>query len=784
MNKETLEFVHGVENLVDDELIHEDAASNAQNWFSQDAKLQLIPGKLLIGAAGVAGAITGEIMGFRPDGTKIHWRKAGTKIQYLVGSTWTDVITGLTQDADYAFSNYSSLAGDFTFATGVDGIFKMNNANPGSYLSLYNSFLNFKGLSFIDRGRMLMWNLATDKTGLYGSKIDPQDSDVYTSVTNEILGTGDGATKTFTGTLAYKSDPLSNAFGLIISGPTAAGTAITGISKASQAVITSVAHGLSVGDTVIVSGITSTIMDGTGTIDYDDVTSVVGTGTAFTTQLKVGGNIYVIVASHSVALQITNISDDTHLEVKRIYASGFTGLAFKFSNMGEINNMPLKVVGVPTADTATVSIDSTNFTMYQSGGTLTKAEVLTDNNNGALSSISGATGSINYITGAYSITFENAPQTGEFIFASYQHENSNNGGVTDFTHSADRIAGEGFVVRQDKGGDPILNVLVGPDGAYYSLKSTSSYRLEISADDTSIDNNIYREEIGIPSWRAGLSIDEGIVFMNTANPQKPEFTLLERNPIGNSVDPKTYFPEFKFANYNYDDCTLGSVERYVIIACKSQNATKNDTVLLCNLQAGTVDITNYQGRTFVKDSGLLYMGSSVTESVFNLFSGYDDDGFPISNFWISKGENYETSSLKKYRKIRLRGHITSTQSYAVYASYDDAGFQLVGTVTGKGSYVDYSTPQSVGSNQIGNTQIGGDVLSNVYAYSLEIRLKKVPKFRKRKLQFVALGYGYVDITYEMDWEISLYEDKIPGRFRQKQNVSLDGTATDLPNPQF
>jgi hypothetical protein len=63
---------------------------------------------------------------------------------------------------------------------------------------MYDSAKNFKGKSIITTGRMLMWDLPNDKTGLYGSYIDAQTSAVYTTITGE-------ATTSLTGTLAFKA---------------------------------------------------------------------------------------------------------------------------------------------------------------------------------------------------------------------------------------------------------------------------------------------------------------------------------------------------------------------------------------------------------------------------------------------------------------------------------------------------------------------------------------------------------------------------------------------------
>lgn len=624
-NKEIPLYKTGVHNLLDNEVIPTDAAQSANNWYTADGKIKLIPGKLLVGAEGVTGKVTGEIFGYKIDGSKVHWRKVGTKIQYLAGSTWTDTVTGLTSTADYSFTNYSSLAGTFTFAIGVDGIYKMHNANPGSFSTLYDSTKNFKGKGFINKGRMILWDRPEDKTGLYGSWIDNQravsgSTGVYTAVTGE-------ATASLTGTLAFKAGGATrNCF--------------------------------------------------------------------------------------AVAITIT--------------ASG---------------------------------------------------EVYTDNYLGVLTGSLGGTGTINYITGAYTLS---NPGVGT---AAYQWENSNLRGVTDFSKSATRLAGEGFQFPQDEGGDTILNVLIGSDG-YYSMKKQSAYRLLIDPNDTDAVNEIYRKELGLLSYRGGISTSKGIVFINTANQEKPEMTILQKNLTGDAFESVVLFSHFKFSNYLFDDCTIDMYDRFIVVACKTSDATNNDTILLCDILNKTVDITSYSARTFARNEGLFYMGSSVSETVYQLFTGFDDNNFSISNFWTGKSETWGESKLKKYRKIRLKGAISPDQSYEVYISYDDAGNQLVGTVLGSGSYVDYSSPQDIGSNTIGSAQIGGDVVSNVYPYFVEIRLKKVPKFRKRSVTFVALGIGYVDIDSQLDKDIELYQDKIPTRFRQKQNVSLDGETVDQNNPQF
>ena len=181
-------FDSATHNRLDDEGIPSDAAQASENWVTVDGRIEIARGREFVGAEGIAGRNDGVHFGYKNDGTEVLYQKVGTEIQYFNPTTlaWVSVVTGLTDEVDYTFSNYASLAGSFVIATGPDGIYKFHTANPTSYISLYDSTKNFKGYSFIDKGRMIMWGVTKDKTGLYGSKIDAQDSTVYTTVTGEI----------------------------------------------------------------------------------------------------------------------------------------------------------------------------------------------------------------------------------------------------------------------------------------------------------------------------------------------------------------------------------------------------------------------------------------------------------------------------------------------------------------------------------------------------------------------------------------------------------------------
>lgn len=615
-------FTSGTHNLVSDELIPNDAASDSLGWQTRDGKIELMYGRQAQGAEGATGKVWAKHVGFKTNGESVFFRKVwdGTegKIQYLNVSTWTNVITGLT-NSDVTFTNYASVSGNYVYVGGPqDGLFKIVTANPGDYADVYDATKNFKGYMFIDKGRAIMWNTTTDNSGLYGSHIDAQDSDVYTTVSGEAFSGGSG-------TLAFK----------------AGGT----------------------------------------------------TRTCF-------------------------------------------GAAFTITGSGEL---------------------------------------YTDNFDGTLTGNAGGTGTINYMTGAFTIS-DTAAGTVE-----YQWEDSNANGVTDFSKSATRLAGEGFVVRQDAGGDSI-KVVIPFDGAYFSFKENSVYQFTLDVEDTNPKNELIRTDVGVNTLRSVVGTSVGIMYLNTGNPSRPMVNILQRNPIGDNFITTPYFPQFKFQNYTYNDTALFAWDKYLLVSV-AQDSANNNRLLLCDMQEKTVDIAPYGLRCFAQDSGFLYGGDPVSQTSYELFTGFDDMKGKVQNYWISKGDTLGIKELKKNKHFIFRGEIDPAQAISVSVSVDDGEFQRVGTILGTGDYVDYNSTYAIGTTFVGQGTIGGDDDKTIYGFLMKLKVR-MPKYRKRTIRLEALEYGYCAIQQITDFDVWQYEDKLPKKYRSKQNVSLDGATTNQDTPTY
>lgn len=724
-------FKSGCQNLLSNEIIPQDAAQDELGYITQDGRMKLVPGRIIKGNdLGVTGLIRGLHFGVKIDASLVLYRKTETTLDYYDSGSdsWVNILTGLTSGSEASFADYSSLSGNFVFFGNVDGLWKINNANPGSAIKLTDPLRNFIGNFFIDKGRMILWNKSifgktnsSDPTGLYGSRIDPQTGSVYRTVTGEQAGSSGSAA--YSGTLVKMTNLT---FTVTIANP---------------AVFTLNNHGFASGQGIVLAT--------TGALP-----SGLTAGTTYWV-MPIDANTFNLSATPPsvgslVALTTTGSQSGTH------------------SVVATTRNM----FGLTISATV--------------GG---QTETFTDDFLGNLKSNLGSVGTINYATGAFSLTFSGT--TSSNPTASYQYEDSNQGGVTDFTSDGTRLSAQGFVERQDHGGDPIMIVVIGQDGNYYSLKQFSAYQLTISADDKTFTNQIYYEQMGIPSRNACVATSKGIIFLNTNNPDKPEMTILQKNLVTSTLLPAVIFPGFKFANYDFSDSYFDTYERYIVVSCKTFGAAQNNRILLCNISDNTVDVAPYEARMFAKDTvANIYVGSPITQNVYQIFSGFDDLGNAINNFWMGSADQYGNlksrslrwrmirEQLKKFRYYKLKGNIALSQVVQVYISYDDAAFQLIGTILGSGSYVNRASPDTIGSNYIGQQQIGGAAIANTYPYFAELKMKNQPKFRKRTIKLVATGIGYFDFAFASDFDIMLFENRLPAAFRSKQRVSLDGTLTD------
>jgi len=510
---------------------------------------------------------------------------------------------------DISFTEYITVAGNQTWLSSPNSsLYKIMTANPGSINDQYNSAKNYKGFIRTVLNWLYLWNIKTDKTGIYRSYIDAQ---IYTTVSAENVGTGNGATLTFTDTLAFKGGGAKRTcFGVLVT-------------------------------------------DG--------------------------------------------------------------------------------------------------------------VETFTDNFSGGLTGSAGGTGTINYTTGALSVTFAVAPLNLQAITCDYSWEDSTNNGIADFTFSTPRTAAQGDLLREDIGG-AIRNIFNYAEQEYV-VHDENTWRVAYSDDDLTVSNRIFRERVGIKNWRAAISTGDGIFYIDTSTPEKPYFRRLTFESNSLEVLPSPITLNVDLAGYVFDQSVSYEWGDYILFFFKSANSSNNDTTMVYHKIWKSIDILNYYVSCAENYGGTLLGGDSLSNNVQRLFTGFTANGSTITNYWVGNLSLLQIEELKKFKRLTIKGQIDVDQSIDVFLSYDNANFVQVGTISGSGDYVSATPRNVIGSPQVAESEIGGGGTGiSAYDYTYEMRVRS-PKFDRVKIKFMATNVGYASVSEINYYDIQLYGQKNLNRFR-------------------
>lgn len=394
-------------------------------------------------------------------------------------------------------------------------------------------------------------------------------------------------------------------------------------------------------------------------------------------------------------------------------------------------------------------------------------EVYTDDYNGVLTGSLGGTGTINYTSGAFTLSNAGVGTAG------YQWENSNNTGITDFTKSATRTAGQGFVFRQDDGGGDAQFIASYAD-IEFCLHKNKTWQLILTSTDTNATNLIYRDNVGIPNWRAAKASGSGIYYIDDTDLADPQFRILTLNQTSGEVIPQSVSKRkaksgaawgLDLSGYLFDKGVTWEWGEYILFACRTSGSTANDTVITFNKLTQSLDKHDLKANCFATYNGALLVGDSISSNVYTAFSGFDDDGSVIANSWEGSLSTLDIEELKKCKKLVVQGLIGAEQMLEVYASVDNGDFTLVDTLSGDGTYVDRGQAISVGSLTLGRFEIGGGG-EGVTAFNYEKALRlNLDKFYQVKLKYEATGIGYVSVNKYRFYDIRLKGAKIVSKYR-------------------
>lgn len=668
--------------IKDLKMLEDGQTPDSLNWITgrYGDHIELRRGSALLGLTNIAGVgnVTSIGVGQTHNQVQVPFFTYGQKIKYYNATTGDTVEAGsnilpLAAASDsLSIMPYSSVAGDFVYITSPNSsIYKIPTANPGSVVDLKST--NFRGHAKIDSNVMFMWNrndtYNNKYTGvLYESKSDgTQVLSGYGNNTAQTLATGNGATKLYTGTVpGYVAN--TTVFNTEVVGAISAGISVTGITKATLAVVTANNHGLVAGDPLFMTG-------------------VVG--------------------------------------------------------MTQINGLIGFVTTVTDANTIVISINSSAFTAYSSGGTLYKAEYWIDDKNGGMNSSAGGTGTINYATGAYSITFITAPLNAVVIYTQYYYEGAT-GSIADFV-----TAPATFFNQYDGGGD--LVAVFPFDQVEYCFHLLKTWYLNINAATPT--NLPYRSQLGLPSLNGGFATDDGIVFLDNSLISQPKVKALTvENASATAVItvvPMNLSDSLDLSAYGFSNTVMFRWGDFDIMACSASlngvPQTQNTIFFVRNTYSGLWDMLDYPASCMAQYNGTLIAGDSLSNNVYTLFSGSDDQGSLINNFWKSKLFNLGNPGMKQFNRFVIKGLIQQTQNIDIYFSFDNGSFTKFQTISGTGSYVNLGNPMNVGSNTVGSQVVGGGGTINAYPFEFEFSVAgPIAEYVQVQLAANSIGWAQVE----------------------------------------
>lgn len=383
-------------------------------------------------------------------------------------------------------------------------------------------------------------------------------------------------------------------------------------------------------------------------------------------------------------------------------------------------------------------------------------ETFTDNGNGVLTSNFGGTGTINYATGAMSVTFS-AVTTGA-VTCSYYRADETSGGVLDFSFtSPTRTAGEGRYFSQFDGGG-VLNAVFPLASVFYSFHALKTWQTTIPTDDddtgaTPATNLPFRERMGVSYPYSVYGTSTGIHYVNNANPSLPEvytLRLYTGATAANIAAPELISKQLDLSSYAFDKAVVFQWGIYILVSCQRirNGATDadNSRTLIYNQRTGVWDMTDYAATRFAEYNGQLLGGDPYSNNVYVLFSGFDDLAENVTNYWTSGETNHGIEGQKRTTTMVVDGLIQAPQSIDVALSFDGGDFVTVKTISGTGTYVDSSRSVAVGSQTMGSKDVGGG--DTIYASPFHIEFPmNSDRYEYVRVRLQATGGGYAQVNY-------------------------------------
>ena len=632
-----------------------------------------------------AGKVNGLAVAETSKGVQIPFWAAGGNIYYFNSATSDYQLSGtLTATEDMSMQYCQDLFGPYIYAGSQNT--GMNLIPVGNPTTIYQAAgtglqMNIAGNFTIRQNYLFLWNYlnlvskVTNQTTLLQSTAD--QSDVGTAITAGTISqvgastgvSGNGVLTAFSGNVSSKA---SLVFGVQIGSPI---------------------------NSFAVSSIVATA--GAGSLTFK---------VAFTGGDVFNNNDFVCLqglSTHNLSLTPSGTKDVQ--DTMALVVSHSAGVAY-LQFIDGINNFA-------------------NNTYSESSGTISKVEFFTDDQNGALVSTLGSVGTINYVTGAWTINVQTAVPNGL---------NIDNLLYTGAPNTLDFVVATNRAQLWPQSGSYIEAVGVF-NAAIYIFHQLSTWLLSAF---TSATMNVFRQNMGAPFFRSQFEKSDGILFLDNSQQNNVKFRILQLTQFTNSVLPDSLSDDLDLSLNAFNYCKVHSVGNYDFLACQSVNQGTaqgyNDTCYVRNNISGFWDKTDFRISEMDVYNGTILAGDTISNNILQLFTGVDDDGAPITNHWTSGQFNLGFAGGKRFGFFYIDGFIGPSQVLNIYAQFDNGSYILIGSIYGNGQYVDPSNSVVIGQGLSGLNPIGGQGNGQVLGFHFQNAMPFwSPIFNYISISFVA-----------------------------------------------
>lgn len=388
-------------------------------------------------------------------------------------------------------------------------------------------------------------------------------------------------------------------------------------------------------------------------------------------------------------------------------------------------------------------------------------ETFSDTGAGTLTGSAGGTGTINYATGAISVTFAVAPNNAQAITSNYTWEDESSSGLADFSPlSAAAGDSDAHYLSQPSGG-ATKTAYEFNDAAYF-VHERAVWRVTFDQYGDPNSNLVWRAGSGTSHVLGSVPTSDGIYFVDNSDMDKPNVRVitLDSKNLANVVCPSLTDEKLDLTNW-----TLGAMGRHndtILVAAEDPDG--NDVTLALSRRLGTWTKHPYPATCYASYGDTAIHGDKTSGLVYTMFDGTDADGFTPNNNWTSGDSILGYIGLKRVRELWFDGRIAPTQTVRVEVSTDEGDYVELGTIDGDGAYVRTSESGAIGDEEIGGEEIGNSTSGSPFPFRRAIAYTP-DRFSTSKVRLTALGVGAVEIASIIHHGVRFHGKRLPTVYR-------------------